>query len=404
MALPVIDAAEPDRAISVSQLNRGVRRLLEGHFDYVWVRGEIGNFAAPSSGHWYFTLKDAGAQVRCAMFRNRNQRLRFRPAPGDAALLRARVSLYEERGEFQLVAEHLEPAGAGALRQAFEQLKAALAAEGLFDPARKQAPPPYPSHIALLSSPTGAALRDLLAVFRRRYPLLRLSVLPVPVQGAEAPAAICRALQLAGRIADLDAIVIARGGGSLEDLQAFNEEAVARAISASPVPVVSAVGHETDYTIADFAADLRAPTPSAAAEMLSPDSRELLARIQGLRLALKRAAAGRIESCRDELLGLRRRLRHPGARLREQAQRLDELELRLRRGARRWLAAGRARLASLAARLNALSPLATLERGYAVVSDGNGNLVRSAAQLPPGARFRARFKDGEVPAEVLRNA
>ena len=394
-------ASEPSKALTVSQLNRGIKRLLEGHFDYIWVRGEISNFAAPASGHWYFSLKDEAAQVRCAMFRNRNQRLRFRPSQGEQVLLRARVSLYEGRGEFQLVVEHIEPAGVGALQRAFEALKASLAAEGLFDPARKQALPPYPAHIALLTSPTGAAIRDLLSVFKRRYPPLRLSVLPVPVQGAEAPEAICRALDLAQSLPDLDAIVLARGGGSLEDLQAFNDEAVARAIAACKMPVVSAVGHETDFTIADFVADERAPTPSAAAEMLSPDQGELLERIKGLRLALGRALGNQISLHWERLLGLRRRLRHPGERLRDQAQRLDELESRLQRGMARWLVAKRSQLGALAARLGALSPLATLGRGYAVISDGAGELVRSVKQLPPGSHFRARFKDGGLRAEVL---
>ena len=274
-------------AISVSVLAREVKTLLESHFDFVWVEGEISNLARPASGHWYFSLKDDNAQVRCAMFRRANQRLRFTPENGDAVRLRARVSLYEARGDFQLIVEFLEPAGAGALQARFEALRAKLEAEGLFAAERKRPLPTAPAHLGIITSATGAALHDMLTVLRRRCPLIRVSVLPVPVQGVEAAPAVCAAIARANRWHEsgaipFDALIVGRGGGSLEDLWAFNEESVARAIAGSALPVVSAVGHETDITIADLVADQRAPTPSAAAELLSPDQADWRLRLAQL--------------------------------------------------------------------------------------------------------------------------
>jgi len=279
------------QVLSVSDLNRYSRELLEAAFPSVWVEGEISNFSAPSSGHWYFTLKDSDAQVRCAMFRNRNLRARLRPANGDRVLVRGSVSLYTARGEYQLIAEELEAAGAGALQRALELLRQRLAAEGLFAPERKRALPPFPAHLGVITSATGAALHDILTVLRRRYPPLRVSVFPVPVQGEGAGAQIAAAIASANRVAatldpPLDVLLVGRGGGSLEDLWAFNEEILARAIHASALPVVSAVGHETDFTIADFVADVRAPTPSAAAELLTPDRDTLLRSLAASRTRL----------------------------------------------------------------------------------------------------------------------
>ncbi|MDJ0877230.1 MAG: exodeoxyribonuclease VII large subunit, partial [Halieaceae bacterium] len=413
-------APDTPQTLTVSQLNRLAKRLLESHFDFLWIEGELSNLATPASGHWYFTLKDDRAQVRCAMFRNRNQRLRMRPQNGQLVRMRARVSLYEGRGEFQLIVEHLEDAGAGALQRAFEELKLKLQNEGLFDAHRKRALPPAPQHIAIISSRTGAAVRDIITVFRRRFPAIHLSLLPVAVQGLEAPPQIVAALDIAYDIESLDAIIVARGGGSAEDLAAFNDEALARKIVDSPVPVVSAVGHEIDFTIADFVADKRAPTPSAAAEMLSPDQRELAARLLAMEQALARQLRRQLQLLQAQLMGLRGRLRHPGERLREQAQRLDDLELHLKRALKLELQqrqhrlgvlasrlrgqspadllrqlgtetahlATRARralgvqldrqrhaLALLETRLTAISPQQTLERGYAIVLDSEGALV-----------------------------
>ena len=260
-----------ENVLSVTELNRRARQLLEVHLSTVWVRGEISNLSMPSSGHWYFTLKDDKAQIRCAMFRGNNALLRFKPEHGMQVIARGRVSLYEGRGDYQLIAENLQVDGAGDLQIAFEQLKAKLEAECLFDEDFKQELPTLPKHVGVITSPTGAAIRDILSVFRRRFPAIKISIFPVPVQGVAAAPAIVRALQLANTQHDIDALILARGGGSLEDLWAFNEEIVARAVFASEIPVVSAVGHETDFTICDFVADVRAPTPSAAAELLSPD-------------------------------------------------------------------------------------------------------------------------------------
>ena len=436
--------------LSVSQLNRQVKRLLESHFEFVWVEGEISNFARPGSGHWYFTLKDDSGQVRCAMFRNRNQRVRLQPENGQQVRVRARVSLYEGRGEFQLLVEHLEAAGAGALQLAFEQLKQRLQAEGLFAPELKQSLPSMPRHIGIITSPSGAAIRDIITVFRRRFPSIELSILPVPVQGDAAAPAIVAALASANRIQNrlatpMDALVLTRGGGSIEDLWCFNDEALARAIAASVLPVISAVGHEIDFTIADFAADARAATPSAAAELLSPDRNEWMNTYQGLEQSLLRIIKGKLRESEAELQGLRRLLRHPGDRLQEQAQRLDELEQRLLKTARlgiilrhqqlrvmlahlrrispgnalaahllqlqhlgrRHTAAMESRLAHLqqglarlGGLLHSLSPLATLDRGYALVTDAQGQLVTDSQQVAKDDLLTTRLARGKLVSQV----
>ena len=437
-------------ALTVSQLNRQARILLESHFDFVWVEGEVSNFAAPSSGHWYFALKDGSAQVRCAMFRNRNARLRFTPGNGDHIRLRCRVSLYEGRGEFQLIVEHMEQAGAGALHAAFERLKAKLLAEGLFDEARKRPLPDSISQLGVITSPTGAAIHDILTVLRRRCPGIAVSLLPVAVQGEDAARQIAAAIERANRWqregkVHFDALLVGRGGGSLEDLWAFNEEIVARAIAASELPIVAAVGHEVDFSIADMVADRRAPTPSAAAEMLSPDQREWLQRLQALETSLVRLIRRKLNDANIQLSHLRTRLKHPGAQLREQSQRLDELEQRLvlaqrnllrRRGSElallqsRLLAGSplpalrqlqtdterlgqrlagamehrleqaRSRLAHLAGMLDSLSPLGTLQRGYAIVTDSRGQVVRDASAVAVGDEVQARLASGRLGLRV----
>ena len=444
------DSGDKPQTLTVSQLNRQVRSLLEGHFDFVWVEGEISNFASPSSGHWYFSLKDGGAQVRCAMFRNRNQRIRFNPENGDAIRLRCRVSLYEGRGEFQLIVEHLERAGAGALQHAFEQLKARLLTEGLFDSERKKPLPTSISQLGVITSPTGAAIHDILTVLERRCPAIEVFILPVAVQGEAAPAEIAAAIERANRWQkegeiSLDALIVGRGGGSLEDLWAFNEEAVARAIAASDLPVVSAVGHEVDFTIADMVADHRAPTPSAAAELLSPDQREWLARLQSLEQSLERQIRRKLADAGRELEHLRRRLKHPGAQLREQAQRLDDLEQRLILAQKHLLRQRQSELALLQSRLHAnsplaglqegkqalkrlqqrlenaihgrldearthlahqsqllesLSPLATLQRGYSILTDSEGRVVSDSGAISPGAAVQARLARGQLTLTV----
>ncbi|MFP5504746.1 MAG: exodeoxyribonuclease VII large subunit [Gammaproteobacteria bacterium] len=440
----------PDRDVySVGRLNAEARALLEGAFPLIWVQGELSNVSRPSSGHLYFTLKDANAQIRCAMFRGNNRFLKFRPEDGRQVLVRANLSLYEARGDYQLIVQSMEEAGDGALQRAFEALKQKLAAEGLFDAAHKLELPALPKRIGVVTSPTGAAIRDILSVLARRFPAIPVLVYPVPVQGAGAGAEIAAAIRTADRRRDCDVLIVARGGGSLEDLWAFNEEVVARAIHACGLPVVSGVGHEIDFTIADFVADRRAPTPSVAAEMVSPDRTEWLNQLRALDAELYKRLQRRIERLREKLdwLGKRLQQQHPGQRLRQRAQRLDEFEQRLRNAARSGLRQRRAELATLHARLqrhhpgprlqhlrdreaalarrlrtaartqlaqlrqrlagtlralDAVSPLATLERGYAIVIDAGGKVLHDAAQVRAGDTITARLARGRVRATVDR--
>lgn len=438
-------------SLTPSQLNRDVRSLLESHYDLLWVEGEISNLARPSSGHWYFSLKDDSAQVRCALFRNRNMRLRFTPANGDLVRLRARVSLYENRGEFQLIGEFLEPAGAGRLQAQFEALRDKLQAEGLFAADRKRALPDAPRHLAVITSASGAALQDILQVLSRRNPAILVTVVPSLVQGEDAPAQLTNALELANRAAreradcDFDAILLARGGGSLEDLWAFNNEALARAIVNSALPVVVGVGHEVDVTIADFAADYRAPTPSAAAEVLSEDRQDLVLRLHQTRRRLSSAMGQRIVRERLQFEALASRLRHPGDRVREQAQRIDDLELSLTKLMHRRMKDASRTLSVLEARLRAqsplprmgrearaletvskrldlavnrrikrrreelehqgmllgsLNPLAILGRGYAILSTEAGSIVSAREQVRSGDVLDARLARGGLKVRV----
>ncbi len=441
------DNATPRHVLTPSSLNRLVRDLLGDALPQVWIEGELSNVAKPASGHLYFTLKDSGAQVRCAMFKLKASALRFRPVDGMQVLLRAKVGLYEPRGEFQLVAEYMEPAGEGALQREFEQLKARLDAEGLFDPARKRALPAYARRIGVITSATGAAVRDVLSVLARRWPLADVEILPVPVQGREAPPAIVAMLRKASASARYDVLLLTRGGGSLEDLWAFNDEAVARAVHASAVPVVSAVGHEIDFSIADFVADLRAPTPSAAAELLVPDAvavghhlRQLQQRLATLeqrrlqayaqrvdhllaRLQAQRPQA-RLQRDRERLEHLQHRLtavlreqsqlrhtrlerlhgrllaQHPRAHLSLLARRLVEQDQRLRRAITHLLERRQTTLRHAGHALHAVSPLATLERGYAILFDADGQVLRSAQGVAVDTRLRARLADGELPLRV----
>ncbi|GGA72816.1 exodeoxyribonuclease 7 large subunit [Arenimonas soli] len=439
--------ARERQVLRPSQLNALARDLLEGSFPQVWVEGEISNFSRPASGHAYFTLKDARAQVRCALFRSNAARLRFAPRDGMQVLARGRLTLYEARGDYQLVLDHLEEAGEGALRRAFEELKSRLAAEGLFDAGRKRPLPAYTRRLAVLTSPRGAAIRDVLSVLGRRFPLLDVEVLPVPVQGDGAAAQILDMLQRAGRSGRYDLILLTRGGGSLEDLWAFNDEALARAIVASPVPVVAAIGHEVDVSLADFAADLRAPTPSAAAELLVPDRGELIDRLRRDRQrfdALLARALGaqaqrvdqaflklqalrpqlRLERGRHRLDALRHRLdqawqapsarrgerlsrllrrldqAHPRRRLEAHRHRLALLQRALATLPARLLEPRRQQLRGLGRALESVSPLATLARGYAIVFDKEGQVLRRAADARDGDRLRARLADGDLTLKV----
>jgi exodeoxyribonuclease VII large subunit len=440
--------AAPVREIfSISQLNAQARMLLERGLGSVWLEGEISNLARPASGHWYFSLKDESAQVRCAMFRNRSMLVRFPVKDGARVLARGRVSLYEARGEFQVVIDHLEEAGEGALRRRFEELKRKLLAEGLFEAAQKKPLPTLPRRIGVITSPTGAALRDILHILQRRFPAVPVLIYPVAVQGESAPREIVQALQLAAARHECDVLILARGGGSLEDLMAFNEESVARAIYACGIPIISGVGHETDFTIADFVADERAPTPSGAAERSVPDSAEYLRVFGAFERSLVQVLRRKLLSLRQTLQQWERSLSRlsPRARLQQHAQRLDELEQRLQRAVRARVETARVRLTNAAAllgrsspkrrlaplqqrlavaqrrlpgamqrrlqvarerfelsmrTLNAVSPLATLERGYAIVTDAGAHVVTDVSTLAPGAAIEARVARGSVRATV----
>jgi exodeoxyribonuclease VII large subunit len=348
---------------SVSRLNAEIRAVLEGSFPLVWVEGEISNLVTPRSGHSYFSLKDAHAQVRCALFRNRRQLLRFQPGDGDQVLVRARISLYEARGEFQLIVEHMEPAGEGALLRAFEELKARLEKEGLFDTRRKRPIPEFPHCVGVVTSPTGAAIRDILQVMARRWPGMPVIVYPTLVQGAQAPAEIADTLKLADARGECDLLILARGGGSLEDLAAFNDETLARTIAHLKTPIISAVGHEIDFTIADFVADRRAPTPSAAAELATPDRDHLLHQLETLRRHLQRGMEKLLHSRKSQLEHTRHKLRllHPWQRLQQQQQQVDELERRLLQAIRQLIRTRSRQLQQLEGRLRLHSPRQQLE-------------------------------------------
>lgn len=430
---------------TVSRLNLEVRKLLEGSFPLIWLEAEISNLARPGSGHMYFSLKDEAAQVRCAMFRSRNLHLGFVPENGMQVLVRARIGLYEARGEFQLVIEHMEEAGDGALRRAFELLKQRLQAEGLFDPGRKRPLPALPKCIGVITSPSGAAIRDILSTLKRRFPAVPVIIYPVPVQGNAASSQIAAMLEQAGQRRDCDVLILARGGGSLEDLWPFNEEQLARAIADCPLPIITGIGHEIDFSIADFVADQRAPTPTAAAELASPDQMEWQQRFLQRQGQLQKLLDTRLRHQRQQLEWLSKRLQHPGRRLQEIAQRLDDLELRQRQALRHLTRHRSAQLLMLSERLqrhnpqqrlthlsadniglarrlrnsleylletkqrqlslhsralDAVSPLATLSRGYAIVTTEDGGIVRRADEVCLGDSIQARLHHGRLKCEV----
>ena len=443
--LPESDGSNAE-IFSVSDLNKAAKSLLEGHFPMVFVEGEISNFSVPASGHWYLTLKDEGGQLRTAMFRNRNQRVRFKPRNGLKVLIRGKISLYEARGEYQFIAEHMEEAGEGELRRAFEQLKQRLQADGLFDEARKRALPGLPKHLAIITSPTGAAIRDVLSVLKRRFPALNCTIIPSQVQGEEATAQVVAALALANAFDNpgFDAILLTRGGGSLEDLWTFNTEPVALAIANSRIPVVSAIGHESDFTIADFVADIRAATPSAAAEILAPDQTDWMQQFDGLAQRLTRTQSNHLRAAQAAVQSLTRRLRNPSQTLTQMSERLerlqprlstavkraldhpeiDRLEKQLQTGVEQQLKQAQTRLSSASARqtelmqrqlidersnlqrlagqLNALSPLAVMDRGFSLVRNEQQGLISRAAQLQADQTITIDFADGRADA-IIQN-
>ena len=448
---PAVKAAprRPQRDIfSVSRLNREVRGLLEGNFPLVWVEAEISNLSRPASGHWYFTLKDPSAQIRCAMFRGKNSRLRFQPENGDQVLVRAQLSLYEARGDYQMIVEHMEEAGDGALRRAFEELKQRLDREGLFDEAIKRLLPTLPTQIGVITSPTGAAVRDILQILERRFPSIPVEIYPVAVQGVAAAAEIEGAIQAAAKRKACDVLIVARGGGSLEDLMAFNDERVARAIHKCRIPIVSGVGHEIDFTIADFVADLRAPTPSGAAELVSPDRTEWQQRFTQLQSRLHATTQQQLKRGEQQLGWLSKRLQqqHPGQQLRQQAQRLDELEQRLQRNLKQQMQQRRGELSHVTSKLqqhnpqqriqqlqssqqqltarlqrviqqqlqqrqqqlqgvtralDAVSPLATLGRGFSITrTHENGRVLRNVEEASIGDTIETTLAQGRLLCQV----
>jgi len=434
--------------ITVTRLNRETSHLLAEHFSVVWVEGELSNLSTPSSGHIYFSLKDANAQVRCAMFRTRQHMLAFKPENGKQVIVKAQVSLYEPRGDYQLIVEHIEEAGDGALRRAFDALKLKLSEQGLFDAAHKQSLPMLPKAIGVITSPSGAAIRDILTVLKRRFAAIPVIVYPVAVQGDNAKHEIAGAIAAANRHKQCDVIILGRGGGSLEDLWAFNEEIVARAIYDSEIPIISGVGHETDFTIADFVADLRAPTPSAAAEHASPDQQQWLSRFVYLESRLQQQLQRKLNQKQQTLDWLSQRLQqqHPGRKLARNVKRIDELEARLNQAirtklrhmagsveaktaklwqhnpaliissykqrqeylSRRLIAAtlhkleqSNQRFLSASQTLHAVSPLATLNRGYAMaIKLSSGEIIRSIEQVSIGDIVQTRLGHGRFTSQV----
>jgi len=438
-----------ETVLSVSDLNRDARYLLEDNFPCVLVEGEISNIAMPSSGHWYLTLKDNSAQIRCAMFRNKNMRVRFRPTDGMQVLVKGKVSLYEGRGDFQLILEQMEERGDGALLRAFEQLKEKLFREGLFADSLKKPLPDLPQHIGVITSPTGAAIKDIISTLKRRFPGIDVTVIPVSVQGKTAAAEMINAITLANRkqgcLASLDVLIIGRGGGSLEDLWSFNDEGLARCIVDSQLPIVSAVGHEVDFTIADFVADVRAATPTAAAEILSPDQEEFKLMFDAYSRQLTASVLATVKQKHQTVLWLRKQLKHPGRKLQEQSQRLDETEARLRRAFKnnlnemkqnlsrlhisirahsprrlikeysqqnshlanrlgkamqQFLYYKKSKLAEHSHALSTISPLNTLSRGYSITYTEDNKVLSSYQSVKPGDTIRTRLGSGEITSIV----
>ncbi|HEX9136328.1 MAG TPA: exodeoxyribonuclease VII large subunit [Nitrospirota bacterium] len=387
--------------LTVTHLTIQIKNLLEGNFPDIWVEGEISNLSIPQSGHAYFTLKDEQSQIRSVLFRSAQRFLKFTLQHGMQVICRGRVSVYEPRGEYQLIVDYIEPKGIGALQLAFEQLKAKLEKEGLFDLDHKRPLPLLPQRIGIITSPTGAAIRDMLRVIKRRHPRMHILIYPVPVQGIEAAPAIVEAIQYFNQNQNVEVMIVGRGGGSLEDLWAFNEEPVARAIYASKIPVISAVGHETDYTISDFVADLRAPTPSAAAEMVVKSEESFREFISSLESSLIKRIRQQIDLTRASLREFTRLLGDPRRLLEQYVQRVDELTGRLATGLRHHVRRDRALLTALTAGLDHLNPLGILSRGYSVTRKlPEGVILKDASYVRPGDLLNTKLHNGEIISRV----
>jgi len=432
--------------ISVSEINRRAKSILEENFPFVWIQGEVSNFFSAASGHWYFSLKDESSEIRCAMFANKSHRITFEPKDGDHLVLNGTLSIFEGRGQYQIIVEHIELAGEGALLKAFEELKKKLLTEGLFDDSLKKKLPSYPRSIAVVTSPDGAVIQDIINVLSRRSPFFNLTVVPTLVQGEKAAPLICEALNKASNLENIDLIILARGGGSIEDLWAFNNEEVARAIVNCPIPLVSAVGHETDFTISDFVADIRAPTPSIAAEIISQPYSELKETLEGYQSYLLKSVESQFDSQRTRITNLIKRIRHPGDKLREIGQKVDYLEtaliqemhqkvsfkknqlnltqlslqqnspqnkvkeakVYLQNASKDLLKAfnlkierKRKLLGELVATIEAVSPLSVLARGYSIIStEPEGKILSSSNQVKIGQTISAVLNKGSIKAEV----
>ena len=404
MNMNTIDISQTQEIYTVSRLNRDVRLLLEENFFTLWVEGEISNFAAPHSGHWYFSLKDATAQVRCAMFKPQNYHLNFTPENGMQVLAKARVSLYEGRGDFQLLVEHLEEAGVGQLQKEFELLKKRLLQAGLFDTAHKKLIPVLPKAIGIITSPTGAAIRDILNVLKRRFSSASIIIYPTAVQGELAAAQIVNAIQLANERREVDVLILARGGGSLEDLWSFNEEKVAYAIYESELSIITGVGHEIDFTIADFVADVRAPTPSAAAELVTPDTNELLLSIAQTKKHFSRLVSQRFQQFQQHLDWCAAQLqqKHPQYRIQLLQQKLVFQSQRLQNNITNIILQRQQSLSNAAGKLDALSPLATLKRGFSIATLAKDKtIIQSVKQAKKDDLINLQVTDGSITCTVL---
>ena len=432
--------------ISVSEINRRAKSILEENFPFVWIQGEVSNFFSAASGHWYFSLKDESSEIRCAMFANKSHRITFEPKDGDHLVLNGTLSIFEGRGQYQIIVEHIELAGEGALLKAFEELKKKLLTEGLFDDSLKKKLPSYPRSIAVVTSPDGAVIQDIINVLSRRSPFFNLTVVPTLVQGEKAAPLICEALNKASNLENIDLIILARGGGSIEDLWAFNNEEVARAIVNCPIPLVSAVGHETDFTISDFVADIRAPTPSIAAEIISQPYSELKETLEGYQSYLLKSVESQFDSQRTRITNLIKRIRHPGDKLREIGQKVDYLEtaliqemhqkvsfkknqlnltqlslqqnspqnkvkeakVYLQNASKDLLKAFKLKierkrklLGELVATIEAVSPLSVLARGYSIIStEPEGKILSSSNQVKIGQTISAVLNKGSIRAEI----
>ena len=432
--------------ISVSEINKRAKSILEENFPFVWIQGEVSNFFSAASGHWYFSLKDESSEIRCAMFTNKNHHITFEPKDGDHLVINGTLSIFEGRGQYQIIVEHIELAGEGALLKAFEELKKKLQLEGLFDDSIKRQLPAYPKDIAVVTSPDGAVIQDIINVLDRRSPFLDLTVVPTLVQGEKAAPLICDALNKVGKLKKVDVVILARGGGSIEDLWAFNNEEVARAIVNCPTPIISAVGHETDFTISDFVSDLRAPTPSVAAEIISQPYSELIETLEGYQNYISRSVISQIDLQRTQITNLIKRIRHPGDKLREISQKLDyvetaliqninqeisfkknglnlkdlslqqnspqnkikEAKVYLQNASKDLLKALKLEierkstvLAEIVATLQAVSPLSVLSRGYSIIStEPDGKILSSSNQVEIGQTISAILSKGSIKAEI----